>query len=203
MTMPVLVTLAEVAPQPWRNGGGRTRELLRWPAQGQRVAPDDDAWSLRVSVADIEAAGPFSAFPGTERWFAVIDGAGVRLRWTGREKVLRAGSSPLRFDGGDPPDCTPIDGPTRDLNLICRGGPGQMQPVQAGSAWAARGAVRALFTACAGRFTDGRVDVRLPADSLLWSDSGEHAAWRFAPEVLRSDARAWWLAFDLTDEAAR
>ena len=59
-------------PQPWRNGGGVTRELLAWPDGGD--------WRVRVSVADIDADGPFSAFPGVERWFAVLEGAGVALR---------------------------------------------------------------------------------------------------------------------------
>ena len=66
-----LVDLAATAPQPWRNGGGLTRELLAWPGSGD--------WVLRVSVADIEADGPFSAFPGIDRWFTVLSGAGVRL----------------------------------------------------------------------------------------------------------------------------
>ncbi|MFG5407966.1 HutD family protein [Piscinibacter sakaiensis] len=39
--------------QPWRNGGGHTRELWTWPADGP--------WQARLSVADIAADGPFSA----------------------------------------------------------------------------------------------------------------------------------------------
>ena len=65
------VQLAEIAPQPWRNGGGLTRELLAWP--------DAEAWQCRLSVADITRAGPFSAFPGVTRWFAVLEGEGVVL----------------------------------------------------------------------------------------------------------------------------
>ena len=60
-----------VEPQSWKNGGGLTRELLAWPAR--------DGWALRISVADIRADGPFSAFAGVDRWFAVLEGNGVRL----------------------------------------------------------------------------------------------------------------------------
>ena len=60
---------------PWRNGGGVTRELLTWPP----LSGDD--WAVRVSVATIDKDGPFSAFPGIQRWFAVLDGAGVQLLW--------------------------------------------------------------------------------------------------------------------------
>ena len=43
-----LVRVDDVAPVPWRNGGGLTRELLAWPA-----AQD---WAIRISVADIIAS---------------------------------------------------------------------------------------------------------------------------------------------------
>jgi environmental stress-induced protein Ves len=42
---------------PWKNGGGVTRELLAWPGGGD--------WQVRISVAEIEADGPFSSFPGS------------------------------------------------------------------------------------------------------------------------------------------
>ena len=35
--------------------------------------------ALRISVADIEAHGPFSNFEGVDRWFGVLQGEGVRL----------------------------------------------------------------------------------------------------------------------------
>jgi environmental stress-induced protein Ves len=109
----ILVRACDVAPVPWKNGGGVTRELLRLPASG-------DDWTLRISVADIDADGPFSPFPGISRWFAVLSGAGVRLRWPGRAHHVRTGESPLHFDGGQAPHCTLFDGPTRDLNVMVR-----------------------------------------------------------------------------------
>ena len=44
---PIIVRLDEIAPQPWRNGAGQTRELLRYPAD------DSVPWQCRISVADI------------------------------------------------------------------------------------------------------------------------------------------------------
>ena len=45
-----------------------TRELLAEPAPN---------WRWRISVADIQGSGAFSAYPGVSRWFAVVQGAGV------------------------------------------------------------------------------------------------------------------------------
>jgi environmental stress-induced protein Ves len=91
---PRLIVLAATPPQPWRNGGGVTRELLAWPAGGQ--------WQVRVSVAEIETDGPFSPFPGIERWFAVLEGGGVLLTIAGAEHRCRAGDPPLSFSGDVP-----------------------------------------------------------------------------------------------------
>ena len=41
------VSLASVPPQPWKNGGGTTRELLAWPAGAD--------WRVRLSVAEVVA----------------------------------------------------------------------------------------------------------------------------------------------------
>ncbi|HZN82411.1 MAG TPA: HutD family protein, partial [Mycobacterium sp.] len=71
-----LVHPTQVRPERWANGGGWTRTLLAWP--------DPRRWSVRVSVADVETAGPFSAYPGVDRWFAVLEGGGVRLTTAGR-----------------------------------------------------------------------------------------------------------------------
>jgi environmental stress-induced protein Ves len=108
------IRAADLAPQAWRNGGGSTRELVAWPA--------GPAWRLRLSLADIDAAGPFSAFAGVQRWFAVIEGAGVVLSLTDGERRLTPQSEPLCFDGACAPGCRLIEGPTRDLNLMLRGG---------------------------------------------------------------------------------
>ena len=115
------VSLDAAAAAPWRNGGGTTRELLAWPHQAQ--------WLARVSVADIDAGGPFSSYPGVERWFAVLAGAGVRLRIGTRQETTHADASPLCFDGAEPVVCELVDGPTRDFNLMLRGSHGRLERI--------------------------------------------------------------------------
>jgi environmental stress-induced protein Ves len=105
-----LVSLDAAARQPWRNGGGTTRELLTWPP--------DQPWTVRISVADITASGPFSRFEGIERWFAVLEGAGVELRVGGGAQRLYPGTDALQFSGDAPVDCALVDGPTLDFNLM-------------------------------------------------------------------------------------
>lgn len=146
-----------VVPQAWRNGGGQTRELFAWPP-----GPD---WQLRISLADIEQDGPFSAFPGVERWFAVLEGGGVALLFAEGERVVSAGEPPLHFDGGAAPGCRLLAGPTRDLNLMLRGVEGRLQmdaQAPAGPGW------RALFCSAPARLhlPDGS-QRELPAFSLL------------------------------------
>ena len=107
-----MISLDDVAPTPWHNGGGVTRELLAWP-----TAQD---WDWRISVAEVAKSGPFSRFEGVQRWFAVLGGAGVRLTLDGRAHDLRAQSPAFCFDGGLPCACELIDGATEDFNLMLR-----------------------------------------------------------------------------------
>lgn len=188
------VALADVAALPWKNGGGRTRELLAWPRAG--------AWSLRVSVADVEADGPFSAFPGVERWFTVIDGAGVVLALPGGSMRVVRGDPPLRFDGAVAPGCRCIDGRTCDLNLMVRqdAGRGQMREAAAGDAWASPARWRGVYAADACRLqvqVDGHMpaDLPLPAGTLAWHPAAASQVWRLQPLDAKAP-RAWWLAFD-------
>lgn len=109
-----LVHLSDVLPVPWRNGGGVTRELAVSPGQGE--------WQWRMSVAEVESNGPFSRFEGMDRWFAVLDGAGVRLDVAGQEYLLTQNSAAFYFDGGATTDCTLVNGRTQDFNLMVRRG---------------------------------------------------------------------------------
>lgn len=113
-----VVSLEDVEPTPWRNGGGVTRELLAWPHR--------DEWRIRISVADIVRDGPFSYFPAAERWFAVLEGAGVKLTVGGGTQLLTPDSSPFCFSGNTEVDCGLIDGPTRDFNLMALPGAGRL-----------------------------------------------------------------------------
>jgi uncharacterized protein len=109
-----IVHPSQVEPERWANGGGWTRTLLAWP--------DPARWALRISVADVERAGPFSAFPGVDRWFAVLEGDEVRLATAGQASVvLRASDEQLHaFPGEAATDCELLGGATRDLNVMVR-----------------------------------------------------------------------------------
>ena len=187
-----LVNLKDVPLQAWRNGGGVTQELLAWP-----TALD---WHCRVSVARIDSSGPFSAFAGVERWFTVLAGEGVVLRFGARRTMLTAGSEPLRFDGTAAPGCQLLDGPTQDLNLMLRSaaGRGAMREAQAGEPWHSDAEWRAVFAWDSTTLhIDRQPPVPLPAGTLAWCDQAANAvanpAWQLAGHAPR--ARAWWLHF--------
>jgi len=184
------VCLADVAPQPWRNGGGVTRELLAWPQ------PTD--WQLRVSVAAIECDGPFSPFPDVERWFAVIDGAGVELGWASGATSLRPGDPPLHFAGEAAPACRLLQGPTSDLNLMHRRGPGRasMRQAPAGSRLGGSPKWRALYVADEALIDLGEQTEALAAGTLLWDEGGGFRP-PARPWALQSAGRAWWLTLEI------
>lgn len=182
------VHLARVQHQPWRNGGGSTQELLAWP----RAAD----WQCRISVAQIDSNGPFSAFAGVERWFTVLSGEGVVLRFANRRTLLTAGSEPLRFDGAAAPGCSLLDGPTQDLNLMLRSsaGRGAMHAAAAGDAWHSEAPLRAVFAqeACTLQ-VDQQALLPLPAGTLAYSEQAAGQNWLLASGT--PALRAWWLHF--------
>jgi len=192
-----VIELASIVPQAWRNGGGVTRELLAWP-------PGSGAdWLLRVSVADIERDGPFSAYPGVQRCFAVMEGAGVVLGFPPGPHTLTPESPPIAFDGALAPGCRLVGGPTRDLNLMARAVAGRpvMRSLGDVAAAAAGPAARwcglcwcGLYTAGALRLALGdAAPIVLPPHSLAWSDDDA------APlHVLAATPapRAWWLGLE-------
>ena len=200
------IAAASVPVQAWRNGGGRTRELLRIDAPG---AGTDD-WLLRISLADIDADGAFSAFEGIARWFAVVSGHGVRLQWPSRRLAdldLHVGDAPLHFDGGDAPFCRLLDGPTRDLNVMARriGATVELGRAHPGAPWRWQGPGRGVFTlrACT-LHREGHDALPLAPQTLAWSapeTRDEMAAWRlseaFDPAAGTSPL-AFWIGFDET-----
>ena len=192
-----------VPPQPWKNGGGATRELLVWPP-----GAGPDGWALRLSLATIDRDGPFSAFPGLERHFVVVDGAGVSLAWpTGSRWVCR-GDRPLVFDGADAPTARLIDGPTEDLNLMLRRahGHGALVPALPGQAWRSKAPWRGLYAAEPLTLQRaGAPAEALPAHTLCWTaddprgDAGPEADSWCVPTAhgARPADRpvGWWIAF--------
>lgn len=180
-----LVQVSAVATRPWKNGGGVARDLLQWPDGA-------DPW-LTISVADISRDGPFSPYPGTDRWFVVLQGSGVELRWDQAVRRLRAGRAVLHFDGAEAPDCQLAGGPVSALNVLCRRGRGRLAvksaaPLSEAPAGFTHFALFVREAACL-RPVDGS-PLDLPAWSLAW---GERLPMRLA---LAADAHAWWIGFN-------
>jgi len=101
---------------PWKNGMGRTRELAVYP---DGAGMDDFSW--RVSVAEVDSAAPFSAFPGIDRHIALLDGAGFTMTLDdGQVHALHTPFTPFAFRGEAQVTVELLDGPTRDFNLMLR-----------------------------------------------------------------------------------
>lgn len=99
---------------PWLNGGGWTTEIIAWPSR--------DSWEWRLSVANVDSAGPFSEFPGVDRTIAMLQGNGMVLSVDGTDTRIESPLFPFSFSGDDQTTCAPIDGPVQDLNLMVRRG---------------------------------------------------------------------------------
>ncbi|MBB6405216.1 HutD family protein [Arthrobacter sp. AZCC_0090] len=113
-----IIRFAELRPEPWRNGGGVTRELASHP---KAASAQDGAWDWRVSIADVGSAGDFSTFPGMERVITVIDGELLLLTVDGEEHPLEK-YRPFRFSGEADSSSALPTGDIRDLNVIARAG---------------------------------------------------------------------------------
>jgi uncharacterized protein len=185
----VKLVLADDTPrQSWRNGGGRTRELL--------AGPDPSAWRFRVSVAEIDADGPFSVFAGVQRWFAVVEGAGVELTIDGRREQVTPQSDPLAFAGAALTSCRLLDGPTLDLNLMLRNATGRMVGALVGRAWQPKSPQCGFFSAGAGHCSVDGTLCELPAHALLWFERAPARLSFEAASGLRPTC-GWWLEVDL------
>lgn len=104
----------------WKNAGGWTTELAAFPESGaDTTAPFD--W--RVSIADIESDGVFSAFPGYDRHIALLEGVGMELRFDNAVTLrLDQRLHFVPFTGDTQTFGKLLCGPVRDFNVITRRG---------------------------------------------------------------------------------
>jgi environmental stress-induced protein Ves len=122
---------------PWRNGRGITLEIARAPAVGE-----DFAW--RLSLADIDSDGGFSAYPGYRRAIVLVAGQRLDLKFRGRGTcTLDPTKRGARFEGDWETHCALPKGSCTDLSLIVRRGSG----ARPGSVVRAPGMVRVKTTA--------------------------------------------------------
>lgn len=102
----------EYRRERWKNGAGWTREILRWP----REAED---WDWRLSIAEVDRDGPFSAFPGVDRELVLLAGEGMRLLFEdGEVAELQPPHDRVRFAGERALRSELVAGPTQDFNLM-------------------------------------------------------------------------------------
>lgn len=112
-------SLDQCPATPWKNGGGTTREIACWPPNSTMT---DFGW--RISVADIDVDGPFSAFPGSDRTIMLLSGQGVQLTAQNGSFDHRLDQPlvPFSFPGEVALDCTLLSGSTQDLNVMTQRG---------------------------------------------------------------------------------
>lgn len=112
----------------WRNGAGWTREIVcarvdptdrvrgRPCADFQAAAGD---WDFRLSIAEIERDGAYSAYPGIDRQQVLLSGAGFELRWPdGRTLRAEPPRGRLAFAGEQAPECRLLAGPAQAFNVF-------------------------------------------------------------------------------------
>ena len=115
-----VIPFASLSSQPWKNGGGVTREIAAFPKEAAG-AGGDFLW--RLSMAEVASSGPFSSFPGIDRTLTLLSGAGLKLDFAeGDDAVLDRLLAPYSFSGDRPCHGRLIGGPVRDLNVMSKRG---------------------------------------------------------------------------------
>lgn len=103
---------SEYRAMPWKNGGGVTAEI--------RASPPSGAFDWRVSIASVNADGPFSAFAGYERQIMTLSGEGMTLDIDGRGKFALKPLEPFSFSGDARVYGSLLQGAVLDFNLMVR-----------------------------------------------------------------------------------
>lgn len=102
----------QVAPVPWKNGAGTTRELA--------VGNDADGRLLwRISVAELAVPAEFSSLPGIDRIFTAL--GPLELTIGGARVRLEKGEQ-VRFAGEEDVALCWLRSPTSALNVMTRRG---------------------------------------------------------------------------------
>lgn len=100
----------------WKNGRGWTTEIAVHPADADLNGKPFD-W--RVSLAEVESDGEFSAFPGYDRTILLAEGAGMELSFDAAPaRRITEPYVPFRFKGEWRANCRLLDGPVWDFNVM-------------------------------------------------------------------------------------
>ena len=111
-----IVRWDSLSETPWKNGGGVAVDIVTAPASAT-----GDRFDWRINVATIARSGPFSAYPGVDREFRLIDGGPLTLRVGDREAVeLEPGGDGVAFPGDVPTRVELAGPPCRAFNVLAR-----------------------------------------------------------------------------------
>lgn len=100
----------------WKNGGGTTTELYRYPINSNFV--------IRLSCAEVKQDGPFSLYEGYDRYLVITAGEGCFLNLED-QKITLTKDKPFSFAGEVSIHCELIQGPIKDFNVIIDRGWGE------------------------------------------------------------------------------
>jgi environmental stress-induced protein Ves len=161
-----LIRWRELAPQAWKNGAGLTRELAVSPPGAGGASFD---W--RLSIAEVDRDGPFSAFAGIHRCIVLLSGAGMLLRETSGawQQTLAEPLVPFDFAGEAEVESRLIAGTSQDLNVMTRLGHWRSDVVAIHAAHTTAAADAGLLLCTEGVWHIDHADRRLEASqALLW-----------------------------------
>lgn len=139
----------DIAPMPWANGAGMTRELVGWDESAGFGPAGSARW--RLSIARLERVGEFSPLPGVDRTFLLVGGS-AELSIDGERHRLGHGDV-LRFGGDQHVVLESLAAPCHAVNLMVeRGSRTDAPQLVHGPVAGARFAVALESTAGAAQF---------------------------------------------------
>ena len=150
-----IVRCVDWTDTPWRNGGGVMHEIVQCPGA-------DGALLWSVGVADIVSPGPFSHFPGMDRFTALLTGGGLELEVDGQAMAVSAEMRLIFYPGDRPTRCVPVAPPLQVLNLMVARGHAKvfMRLVQIGAQTVFGGVGSSVVVFCTeGRLTCANEDL--------------------------------------------
>lgn len=102
---------------PWKNGQGATHEIAVHPTN---ASLDNFAW--RISLAQVNAPGPFSVFPDCDRTLCVVKGGPLVLSVANAGPVHIEVDHPFSFPADVHTEATALEERVLDFNVMVRRG---------------------------------------------------------------------------------
>ncbi len=145
----------------------------------------------RVSIATIDQAGPFSAFPGIDRVIVLLDGDGMHLQANGIDHCLETPGQLYAFPGDLALDCRLLGGQSTDFNVMSRRGRYRADVHWVNAACRIPASAQGLLLAVRGSWhlqSDGQEDQCVAGHGLWWDTV---ASWQSTP--LDTHAQLVWV----------